>query len=137
MSSVPHNDLIHDLQPDILAPGADILAAYSLGVVGPTFAEDDTRRVAFNIISGASMACPHVSGVIGLLKTLYPHWSPAALKSVIMATGKFYAFYLSSRSNECSQIFEQFFRVQNNNARRVRWCNFSPKEAKSGVLELN
>ncbi|CAA6662103.1 unnamed protein product [Spirodela intermedia] len=74
------------LKPDILAPGVDILAAYSLGVA-PTFAEADTRRVAFNIISGTSMACPHVSGVVGLLKMLHPQWSPAAVKSAIMTTG--------------------------------------------------
>ncbi|CAA7398485.1 unnamed protein product [Spirodela intermedia] len=73
------------LKPDILAPGVDILAAYSLGVA-PTFAEADTRRVAFNIISGTSMACPHVSGVVGLLKMLHPQWSPAAVKSAIMTT---------------------------------------------------
>jgi hypothetical protein len=34
------------------------------------------------------VACPHVSAIVALLKTIYPHWTPAAFKSAIMTTGK-------------------------------------------------
>ncbi|KAK1378948.1 subtilisin-like protease SBT3.18 [Heracleum sosnowskyi] len=63
------------LKPDITAPGVTILAAW------PT-----ETSVEWNFQSGTSMSCPHVSGVISLIKSLYPDWSPAAVKSAIMTT---------------------------------------------------
>ncbi|XP_062079081.1 subtilisin-like protease SBT5.4 [Humulus lupulus] len=75
------------LKPDITAPGVNILAAFT-EAVGPTKLTFDKRRVPFNIISGTSMACPHVSGIAGLLKTLHPDWSPAAIHSAIMTTAR-------------------------------------------------
>ncbi|RWW81351.1 hypothetical protein BHE74_00010270 [Ensete ventricosum] len=75
------------LQPDITAPGVDILAAFT-HEVGPTMLDLDKRRVRFNVMSGTSMSCPHVSGIAGLLKKLHPRWSPAAIRSAIMTTGK-------------------------------------------------
>ncbi|XP_062079079.1 subtilisin-like protease SBT5.4 isoform X1 [Humulus lupulus] len=75
------------LKPDITAPGVHIIAAYSESI-GPTDELFDKRRVQFNVISGTSMSCPHVSGIVGLLKTLHPDWSPAAIHSAIMTTAR-------------------------------------------------
>ncbi|EXB36979.1 Subtilisin-like protease [Morus notabilis] len=72
------------LKPDVIAPGLNILAAWS-NAIGP-WGDDDPRRVEFNIISGTSMACAHVSGISALLKKVYPTWSPAAIKSALMTT---------------------------------------------------
>jgi subtilisin family serine protease len=75
------------LQPDISAPGMDILYAY-IGAISATGLASDNRRIPYTIGSGTSVACPHVSAIVALLKTIYPHWTPAAFKSAIMTTGK-------------------------------------------------
>ncbi|OAY74606.1 Subtilisin-like protease SBT3.3, partial [Ananas comosus] len=59
------------LKPDIAAPGVNILAA---------------KRNSYVFDSGTSMACPHVSGVVALLKSIHPDWSPAAIKSALVTT---------------------------------------------------
>ncbi|CAK9135934.1 unnamed protein product [Ilex paraguariensis] len=69
------------LKPDIIGPGVNILAAWPFSVENNT----DTN-LTFNIISGTSMSCPHLSGIAALLKSAHPDWSPAAIKSAIMTT---------------------------------------------------
>ncbi|KAF2323876.1 hypothetical protein GH714_002962 [Hevea brasiliensis] len=86
------------LKPDITAPGVDVLAAYS-EVASPSESISDARRTAFAIISGTSMSCPHVSGIVGLLKSQHPDWSPAAIKSAIMTTA-------TTRANDGKPILD-------------------------------
>ncbi|KAM3319690.1 subtilisin-like protease SBT3.4 [Capsicum chacoense] len=62
------------LKPDIAAPGVDILAAIP------------ASETSYEFESGTSMAAPHVSGIVALLKSLHPHWSPAAIKSALVTT---------------------------------------------------
>ncbi|KAF8405614.1 hypothetical protein HHK36_010521 [Tetracentron sinense] len=64
------------LKPDITAPGLNILAAWSPAI----------GKMEYNILSGTSMACPHITGIVGLIKAVYPSWSPSAIKSAIMTT---------------------------------------------------
>ncbi|KAE8818069.1 subtilisin protease [Hordeum vulgare] len=59
------------LKPDVTAPGVNILAAWT-GEASPTDLEIDPRHVPFNIISGTSMSCPHVSGLAALLRQAHP-----------------------------------------------------------------
>ncbi|XP_031129486.1 subtilisin-like protease SBT5.6 isoform X2 [Ipomoea triloba] len=73
------------LKPDITAPGFNILAAWS-EASSPSDTPEDHRRVKYNIISGTSMSCPHVSAVAALLKAIHPDWSSAAIKSAIMTS---------------------------------------------------
>ncbi|KAL2632839.1 hypothetical protein R1flu_004318 [Riccia fluitans] len=85
-SSLGPNTLVPDItKPDIIGPGLNILAAYT-EAVSVTGLPGDDRIVKYKIISGTSMAAPHVSGVSASLKALYPHWSPAAIQSAIMTT---------------------------------------------------
>ncbi|XP_027329515.1 subtilisin-like protease Glyma18g48580 [Abrus precatorius] len=90
------------LKPDITAPGVNILAAYSLAT-SPSNLPSDTRRVPFNVQQGTSMSCPHVAGIAGLIKTLHPDWSPAAIKSAIMTT----ATTLDSNNLPIRDAFDQ------------------------------
>ncbi|KAK8615277.1 hypothetical protein V6N13_069054 [Hibiscus sabdariffa] len=73
------------MQPDISAPGVNILAAFS-PVAAPSSTATDERRVKYNILSGTSMSCPHVAGVAAYVKTFHPDWSPSAIKSALMTT---------------------------------------------------
>ncbi|CAK7331058.1 unnamed protein product [Dovyalis caffra] len=75
------------LKPDITAPGVNIIAAIS-EAVSPTNLDFDKRKSPFITESGTSMSCPHVAGVVGLLRTLHPDWSPAAIRSAIMTTAR-------------------------------------------------
>ncbi|KAF7037681.1 hypothetical protein CFC21_048009 [Triticum aestivum] len=73
------------LKPDVTAPGLNILAAWS-EASSPTKLDGDNRVVKYNIISGTSMSCPHVSAIAVLLKCAHPEWSAAAIRSAIMTT---------------------------------------------------
>ncbi|CAL0314794.1 unnamed protein product [Lupinus luteus] len=75
------------LKPDISAPGVNILASYS-PAVSPTGSKIDKRSAKYNIISGTSMACPHVSGIAAYLKTFHLDWSPAAIKSALLTSAQ-------------------------------------------------
>jgi minor extracellular serine protease Vpr len=68
--------LTNDLKPDISAPGADInSAAAGTGTEG-------------TLLSGTSMAAPHVSGVATLLRQIHPRWGPGRIKAVMMNQAK-------------------------------------------------
>ncbi|PON64073.1 Subtilase [Trema orientale] len=68
------------LKPDVIGPGVSILAAW------PVSLDNSTSNAPFNVVSGTSMSCPHLSGIAALLKSSHPDWSPAAIKSAILTT---------------------------------------------------
>ncbi|KAJ8762267.1 hypothetical protein K2173_007423 [Erythroxylum novogranatense] len=72
------------LKPDIVAPGVNILAAWRGGDKSMTPKGRDFPL--YNVISGTSMATPHVSGIAAEVKSQNPTWTPSAIKSAIMTT---------------------------------------------------
>ncbi|KAJ6724176.1 SUBTILISIN-LIKE PROTEASE SBT3.1-RELATED [Salix viminalis] len=80
------------LKPDIAAPGVDILAAYR-----PASRDQDD---SYQFLSGTSMACPHVTGIVALIKSLHPNWSPAAIRSALVTSA-------SQTATDGMKIFEE------------------------------
>ncbi|KAL8160527.1 hypothetical protein V2J09_002064 [Rumex salicifolius] len=70
------------LKPNLVAPGSSIWAAWSsLGSDSVEFEGED-----FAIMSGTSMAAPHVAGIAALVKQRFPGFSPAAIASALSTT---------------------------------------------------
>jgi len=62
------------LKPDLIAPGTDILGAWQGG------------GTDFLIISGTSMASPHVAGGAAMLKAVHSNWTPPMIASALLMT---------------------------------------------------
>ncbi len=73
------------VKPDVSAPGVNILgavppasaiAALSAGANGANYAA----------ISGTSMATPHTSGAVALIRQAHPDWTPDVIRTVLINT---------------------------------------------------
>ena len=69
------------IKPDVSAPGVNILAAapqasvvWALSNAGPLYA----------VISGTSMATPHTSGSVALVRQAHPEWSPDMVRTAMI-----------------------------------------------------
>ncbi|PPD71829.1 hypothetical protein GOBAR_DD31269 [Gossypium barbadense] len=73
------------MKPNLIAPGNLIWAAWSsLGTDSVEFQE------SFAMMSGTSMAAPHIAGLAALIKQKFPHFSPAAIASALSTTASLY-----------------------------------------------
>ncbi|KAG1342506.1 subtilisin-like protease SBT1.2 [Cocos nucifera] len=94
------------LKPDVLAPGVNILAAWPFDV-GPNPSALATKT--FNFESGTSMATPHVSGIVALIKSKHRNWPPAYIQSAIITSARDLDLdgnlIVDENSNETAVIF--------------------------------
>ncbi|KAG5084487.1 hypothetical protein JHK84_054525 [Glycine max] len=74
------------LKPDVVAPGSSILAAWIPDVPAARIGPNVVLNTEYNLMSGTSMACPHASGVVALLKNAHPEWSASAIRSALTTT---------------------------------------------------
>lgn len=69
-------DSMDELKPDVGAPGRNIIAPGHNSVL------------SYVTLTGTSMSCPHVSGVVALMLQANPELSPAQIKSIIRDTSQ-------------------------------------------------
>ncbi|MES2757493.1 MAG: S8 family serine peptidase [Pseudomonadota bacterium] len=78
------------LKPDIAAPGSDVAAAYAPAMTAAEVTTlkngGATTKTAASVISGTSMASPHIAGLAAVLKQMNPTWTPAMIKSALMTS---------------------------------------------------
>ncbi|KAK8516293.1 hypothetical protein V6N12_068903 [Hibiscus sabdariffa] len=70
------------LKPNVMAPGSSIWAAWSPDSDGDKYIKGQN----FALISGTSMATPHIAGIAALIKQKHPKWGPDAITSAMMTT---------------------------------------------------
>ncbi|KAH6836155.1 hypothetical protein C2S53_019929 [Perilla frutescens var. hirtella] len=69
-----------------MALGVVILAAFNPQITATTIGRNIDLSSDYNLLSGTSIACPHISGTAALLKAAHPDWSPSAIQSAMMTT---------------------------------------------------
>ncbi|MDR0283600.1 MAG: S8 family serine peptidase [Propionibacteriaceae bacterium] len=65
---------------DVAAPGNGIYSTLPL-----TMTNGYKNTVGYGSMSGTSMASPHVAGVLALMKSVHPGWTPAQMETAIRA----------------------------------------------------
>ncbi len=78
------------LKPDVSAPGSDVIDAYAYQPVSR--ADHDAilagapAPAAYTVLSGTSMASPHVAGLAALVRQARPDLDPLEIRSAIMTS---------------------------------------------------
>ncbi|MBU1201797.1 MAG: S8 family serine peptidase [Nanoarchaeota archaeon] len=72
------------IKPDVVAPGSLICAA-QLGDVLNNSQCFDSDHI---LLSGTSMATPHVAGAAALIKQMHPDWNPLEVKAALKNTAR-------------------------------------------------
>ncbi|XP_073004859.1 subtilisin-like protease SBT2.3 [Typha latifolia] len=74
------------MKPNLIAPGNSIWGAWSSRGMDSSEFEGES----FAMLSGTSMAAPHVAGLAALIKQKFPNFSPSAISSTLSTTATLY-----------------------------------------------
>ncbi|MEM4570326.1 MAG: S8 family serine peptidase, partial [Desulfurococcaceae archaeon] len=89
--------LDYRVKPEVVAPGVDIWAALARGSLLEDYVNrgylpgidvDGDGRPDLVPLSGTSMATPHVSGAVALIKQAKPYLTPLEIRSLLVSTAK-------------------------------------------------
>lgn len=79
----------YENRPTITAPGVDVVSCRAVAPV-PLLGDDseiETQYLPFyTTMSGTSMSCPHVAGIVALMLEVNPSLSPGQVKNIIQQT---------------------------------------------------
>ncbi|MFF2876518.1 InlB B-repeat-containing protein [Gottfriedia sp. NPDC057991] len=76
------------IKPDVVAPGVDISSTAPYDIWEPQNDKTHDYKLAYQIMSGTSMATPHVAGISALVLAAHPDYTPADVKTALMNTAK-------------------------------------------------
>jgi len=71
------------IKPDVVAPGVDVFSTAPYDIFEPT---NTDYTNAYQMMSGTSMATPHVAGMAALILSAHPNYKPEDVKVALMQT---------------------------------------------------
>ncbi|KAJ0491094.1 putative cucumisin [Helianthus annuus] len=101
--------------PDIIAPGVEILAAYS-SIGSPSGITWEKNFVEFSILSGTYMACPHVAVVAAFVKSFHPYASLYSEAEFAYGSGHIDPLKATTPGLVYETSFQEYLKI---------WCNIS------------
>ncbi|WP_298833813.1 S8 family serine peptidase [uncultured Piscinibacter sp.] len=95
-SSQGPTDVDFRVKPDVVAPGVNVLSSIPTYLCG--------GAPCFALLSGTSMAAPHLAGSAAVLRQQHPDWSAAEVRSAIVNTASRGVLKDFARANPVSDV---------------------------------
>ncbi|MGG7142419.1 S8 family serine peptidase [Clostridium nigeriense] len=77
----------YEIRPDVVAPGSQVFSTVP-EYINDKNEDEDNYKVAYERMSGTSMAAPHVAGIAALILQANPDYTPEDVKAAIMNTSE-------------------------------------------------